>query len=186
MKTILAALAALAIGAGAPSLSLAQQAASTPAPAPTPRALELARTYIRVMHMQENIEGAMKRLGPALLEQVMKGDPNLAVADRKLLVDMISEAEDEAYKPFLAKYLDEVAVAVAQTYTEDELQQVIGFYESPVGRSMLAKSPLLVQRASVIGIRLMPEFQQDLKARIMEKVAKIIEQKKREAKTGPA
>jgi hypothetical protein len=68
----------------------------------------------------------------------------------------------------------------ADTYSEDELRQIIAFYKTPVGQKMLQTMPELMQKGMAIGQTLaqehMPELQQAIAARQRELEAK--EQKK--------
>lgn len=51
----------------------------------------------------------------------------------------------------------------ASVYTIDELKEMVGFYRSPVGRSMVAKQPIIIKKAMEMSQRklqvLIPELQ---------------------------
>lgn len=50
-------------------------------------------------------------------------------------------------------FLDSIAVVYAGAFTLQELQQLIAFYESPIGRRLRAVQPDLVAQSSQIGQR---------------------------------
>jgi hypothetical protein len=50
----------------------------------------------------------------------------------------------------------------AAAYTESELDDIIAFYKSPSGRSMVAKNPLLMTKAAEIMQQRMAEAQPEL------------------------
>jgi hypothetical protein len=58
---------------------------------------------------------------------------------------------------------DEYAALFAEVFTLDELKGLVAFYESPVGRSMIEKQPVIIQRAMQITQKrmavLVPEIQ---------------------------
>ncbi|MGD8319542.1 MAG: DUF2059 domain-containing protein [Gemmatimonadota bacterium] len=58
----------------------------------------------------------------------------------------------------------------ADAYTEDELHELIAFYETPVGRKTVELTPKLVKSGAEIGQRLiqphLPELQRRIRARI--------------------
>lgn len=63
------------------------------------------------------------------------------------------------------------AALYAGTYTEDELDGIIGFYESAPGKAMLAKMPALMQKSMAIGMEQMKDISGDMQ-RLMEQYKK--------------
>jgi len=56
-------------------------------------------------------------------------------------------------------------------YTESELDDIIAFYKSPTGRSMVAKNPLLMTKAAEIMQQRMAEAQPELQKLVREFVS---------------
>lgn len=58
---------------------------------------------------------------------------------------------------------NEYAALFAEVFTMDELKGLVAFYESPVGRSMIEKQPIIVQKAMQMSQKrmavLIPEIQ---------------------------
>jgi hypothetical protein len=56
------------------------------------------------------------------------------------------------------KLKDEYIAACAATFTEDELKSLIEFYKSPAGRTLVEKTPMMMQKSSEIMSRHMIEI----------------------------
>jgi uncharacterized protein len=138
--------------------------ASQACAAPTQRQLELARRYIAASHMSDNIESMMKAMRPMLIEQ----------SGQKLTPEqtrIFNEAMDASYKRFLDNYLGRVAPVLADIFSENELVEMVAFYESSTGQALLAKSPRLQAQIVPLVSELMPGFQADLSSEISARVA---------------
>jgi hypothetical protein len=65
------------------------------------------------------------------------------------------------------KMRPEMVRAYSETYTDDEVNGILGFYESPAGQSFLKKSPMLMQKVMAVSqaqmADLMPEIQRIVK-----------------------
>jgi len=86
------------------------------------------------------------------------------------------------YKDVLKKWIgavfygsdfqEKIAELYAETYTLDELNQLIDLYRSPLGKKMLATLPELTRRSGQIGVQLakahLPELEDMMKARQQE------------------
>jgi hypothetical protein len=89
-----------------------------------------------------------------------------AAAVQKEMMAWFSEflAWEKVRDIFIDIYID--------VFTEDELNELIGFYQSPVGQKMLRKMPELMeksmQKSQAIFQEKMPEFQQRLQKTLSE------------------
>lgn len=59
-----------------------------------------------------------------------------------------------------------------QEFSEDELKQIVVFYDTPLGQKLLAKLPVLMQKGAAIGQEQLQGKQADLQKRIMDIMAK--------------
>jgi hypothetical protein len=59
-------------------------------------------------------------------------------------------------------------------YTEEELQQLISFYESPVGQKMIAKTPLLMQQTMAISQKHTANLIPKIQKMVSELVAELL------------
>jgi hypothetical protein len=80
---------------------------------------------------------------------------------REKLMAVVAASLSKA-KPALAKvYTD--------TYTEEELDSILAFYQSPAGKALLQKVPDVIQRSMPVMIQMMSDLQPELK-KMMEAI----------------
>jgi len=114
--------------------------------------------------MQQTFETGLK---PSLDQMKAKGAPDdLVEAIHAEARGFFQENFNwETMKPKLAKIY-------ADNYTEAELRDIIGFYQTPTGQKTIAKMPVLTQQSLVMsmsGVQAnMPEFQRRVGALIQE------------------
>ena len=109
---------------------------------PTARARDLSGRYIRAVHLVENLDRMVEGMMPAMLEGAIR-NANLSASDERRFREAFNEVGKEVMADYTRKLVAELEVVVAETFTEDELTQAVAFYESPVGRSIVAKTPQL-------------------------------------------
>lgn len=109
---------------------------------PSVQARELSGRYVRAVKLVENLDSMVANMMPMMLDNVLRST-KLSPADER----RFRQAFDEVAKAAMAEYtrtlVGELEVVVAETFTEDELTQAVAFYEGPVGRSIVAKTPEL-------------------------------------------
>ncbi|MFT4252773.1 MAG: DUF2059 domain-containing protein [Caulobacter sp.] len=162
MKRAAAAFAALLFVAG-----FAGQAAA----APSQRNLELAHRYIEAIGMKKNFAPMLDNMMGALLEQQMasfEGDSETRALVLKAMRESLSETMEEG---MLARLMGALEPVMAEQFTEQELQAMVDFYESPVGRSITAKMPEFGTTSGAAVAKVMPEMQAELIRRLREKLA---------------
>jgi hypothetical protein len=129
--------------------------------------LALAREVIkstRADRMLDGITTHMKQMSSqAIGLSGEKLTPEQRVAAEKIQGE-IMEVTMQAAKEMLAK----MDALYAEVYTEAELKAMVAFFESPEGRSMIEKQPLLMQKS----MPLMQEMQRTLMPKIQEITAK--------------
>ena len=98
--------------------------------------------------MKTQLTGAKdlgKQMGNALIEQVMVGirQRSSQVPDRAMdiVVEEITAWLDEGTEPLF----DQLIPLYAKYYSEDDLDALITFYETPTGRKVIATMPALIQ-----------------------------------------
>ena len=145
----------LAQPSAAPALSVPRPpAVKIPAP-PSPRALELARRYLSETRRIDRTEAYYSAAYISFLKPTCASPQCRQDAD---------DAVRQAVAKSVPGYLDQVALLWAQTFTEAELTQAIAFAESPVGRSMTAKSAALTGPEGVIGAQFSSKVANDAAA----------------------
>ncbi len=165
---------AAALAAPAVSHARTRPAADSPAAATAPaddaglaRREALARRYFAAVKMDQQMSLMIRSLMPMMVQQQKAAHPNLTDAQ----MAAVTEATTEAMADFTPKYLDRVAGAYAQTFTEDELTQIVAFYESPVGQSVINKTPALMPQVTAILQDMLPELTENMKQKLCVKIA---------------
>ena len=141
---------ALAQGASAPAV------AASAAPVSSPAKRDLAKRWVALQ--QASLDAAARSIVEAPARQLLgAADPVLrskVPADKRDA--MAKQLQDEARKyaddltPIVRKRAQELAQsqmlpAVEEKYTEDELRQIVGFYESPVFKKLQQTQPPIEQ-----------------------------------------
>jgi hypothetical protein len=80
----------------------------------------------------------------------------------------------EVMNQFIAKYVswdllkDQMAVMYASEFTEAELKGLIAFYNTPLGKKLNAKQPLLMQKGALLGQQAVQGHQVELQQMMQE------------------
>ena len=72
----------------------------------------------------------------------------------------------------------EMVKAYAETFSSDELETLVGFYRSPVGRKALEQMPALMKRGAEIGARLAKDHSGELQDMIAKRKKELEEEAK--------
>lgn len=144
----------LAIFCSLISISLKAQDASF-----TPNHLKAAQDMLAAMEM------------PAVMTSSINNIVKVQAANMPL--DQ-QKAFSDAMKSFLNKYLNwdllktDMAKIYASEFSESEIKELTKFYQTPLGKKMIEKSPALMQKGMLIGQQAVmahqTEFQEMLKA----------------------
>lgn len=71
------------------------------------------------------------------------------------IVEMVPEANREAFKKELAESTSglykKLAAVYTESFTEEELDKILAFYDTPVGKKMVAVTPELTKKGMEIG-----------------------------------
>lgn len=129
--------------------------------APSAKQLELAHRYIAAAHMDRTLDQTLKALMPAMLASAPKND-KLSDKDRQMLVDVTMEVT----RDMMGKMIARMEPVIADTFSEDELQGLVTFYESPTGQALIAKTPQLAAKMSPVMKDLIPETQAEMVQKI--------------------
>ena len=157
MKTLLLALA-LTFGV----LAQAQTSDSTTY---APSHLAAAAELLEVSRAKETTEESMAVMIDAQLAQA----PQLA------------QFED-VMREFFAKYMswealrDDMARLQASAYTEEELRELVAWYQTPLGQKVAAVTPQLTAQGAAIGQRVAAEHMPELQGAIMDRAQELMEE----------
>jgi hypothetical protein len=141
-------------------------AAPTTAAQPSPTAVALTRRYFKAIHFDTQMKALTKNVMPIMINAMADSYPNLTAAQR----DIIEQAVEESMPAFADRLLEKTIPIYASTFTEQELTDIVAFYESPSGRAIIDKAPAMAPKIIALLPSVMPEFQADIKRRICRKL----------------
>jgi hypothetical protein len=131
------------------------------------RILELSNLGSTSTQVNEQVRAMMSS---QIKSQMPNATPEqLAISQRfqdKLMDLVAARVSPEKLKPAMAKAYDEL-------YTEDEINGMLAFFESPVGRSYLGKTGQLVQKTMAVTQELMRDMVPEMQRITMEMAAEI-------------
>jgi uncharacterized protein len=104
---------------------------------------ESVERLFSLMNMKQLMDASYAQLVPMIEQQMgAKVPPQKREVFRRFLVRMQGVIQDEMGWDQLKGPIVE---AYAQVYSQEEISQLVAFYDSPVGRKMIAKTPELMQ-----------------------------------------
>ena len=106
-------------------------------------------------------------LEPMSKQLAQQGIPQAGIDEVKAAVTdwLKKEVDFDVIAPKLADlYMKE--------FSEDELDQIVKFYDTPLGKKLLAKLPILMQQGALIGQQVLQEKQGDLQKKVVEILTK--------------
>lgn len=113
---------------------------------------ESVEELLLLMKVDENLAYTFAQLRPILLEQfqaMMDGDvtPEQIQIMEKYMIEMLDMMEEEMSWD---KMKDDYIQIYMSVYTVEEIQELIKFYQTPVGQKTIEKTPVLTQKAMEI------------------------------------
>jgi hypothetical protein len=147
---------AIGLVAGLAAVLLAGAASAQTAP--TARQMELAQRYVAAIRMEKTFDATMDAMLPTL--QAGNGK----VSGEKF--EAIMAAMSEVTKSMVGEMSVRMAPVLAEVFTEQELEELVEFYEGPTGRAVIDKSPQLAVRMAPLMQEMMPRLQTQMAERI--------------------
>jgi hypothetical protein len=160
---ILAASAALCLSGGTAQARQATPpaAAATPSKA-TPETRALAARYFEAIHYDKMLSQMMEQMVPVMVQTLRKQTPSLTDEQSQLVSETVVESTREVTDRMKAPMID----AVAEVFTEQELRDLVAFYEAPSGQALIAKTPELTQRM----MAQMPAIMAETQGKMLQKL----------------
>ena len=137
---------------------LRAEPSQTSANTPTDRKLELARELVEVSGMDTTMVGALRNMA----EQIKVSAGAGLSPERQARLKIYSEAQGDALEKMVPKIEQIMTTGYAQTYSEQELSDLLAFYKTPSGRSMVAKQPQFMQGVTTQIVGLVPQMRRDI------------------------
>ncbi len=120
------ALLAVTLSAGLFALAAPAMAQEVP-----PEQLALARKYVELTDRSAIYEVTLVETGVQTMRQIIQQNPELVDATDKAISKVLEE-----YKGRKGELMDQFARVYAVRFTNEDLQQIVAFYESPVGQKL--------------------------------------------------
>ncbi|MDB5623247.1 MAG: hypothetical protein JWR39_1810 [Devosia sp.] len=120
--------ALLAVTLSAGLLAFAAPATAQEVP---PEQLELARKYVELTDRSAIYEVTLVETGVQTMRQIIQQNPELVDATDAAISKILAE-----YKGRKGELMDQFARVYAVRFSAGELQQIVTFYESPIGQKL--------------------------------------------------
>src|SRR5262249_19286605 len=122
--------------------------------APSEKTVKLVRRVLAAIHMERQMDATMKAMMPLIMDQQSQLHPSLSADDRKLIQDLTQKVIMEDFFP---KLLERAVPIYASVFSDEELEAMAVFYESPTGQAIMEKTPLIAPQVAAATRDLMPE-----------------------------
>jgi hypothetical protein len=142
-------------------LALSLMASAAHAQTADPQRLALAKQIFEAQGGAQNAANVMKSMKAAML----------AAAKTPEAKQAMTMVMDKMATTFMPRLFDEMAGSYAQDFTSDQLKDVLAFYQTPTGKAMAAKQPVLAQQIAGSMVKLMPALQLSVMDKVCTQVA---------------
>jgi uncharacterized protein len=143
-RYVAAALIALAMVGGAQSASAQGAPPPTAARQPSPGALLLAKQIVEIKNVkgvfQPMIVGVVQKTRDAVMQTNFMWSKD---------INEIAANLQKQYEPRVTELVDATAKIYATHFTEQELKDLLTFYQSPLGQKMLTEEPKVLDESMV-------------------------------------
>lgn len=126
-----------------------------------PEQLELAREYVDLTDRSQVFEVAVVQTGIDTMRTLVSQNPEVVNELDEAISDVI-----KSYRPRKGELLDQFARIYALRFTVEELQKIVDFYSSDVGRKLSKENFEANQQLSVV----LSIFQQNLRIEFLAQV----------------
>jgi hypothetical protein len=120
-----------------------------------------AQDSTKVKHIRQLMElTGMAKLGSQMMTNIVSTyKQNYPAATSEFWDAFMKEAD-------MSQLFEKVIPVYEQNFTDDDIQQLIAFYQSPVGKKMIDKMPVIMQQSMQIG----SEWGKQLSDKVIEKL----------------
>ncbi|ODT87572.1 DUF2059 domain-containing protein [Phenylobacterium sp. SCN 70-31] len=134
---------------------------------PSDDARDLARRYMAALRMESQVSAMMNNLMPAMIERAAKAQGQRPNAE---LTEAVTHAAAESMRAMTPMLMEAMIPATVETFSREELQAAVDYYESPLGQSLVAKTPAFMARSVPALNALMPRMERDMQERICKEI----------------
>jgi len=130
---------------------------------PNPAALAKAKEFIAVAHSIKLADQMLTLMEKPLTQLIEKVNPGRG----KEIADLLREKLLPAMRERLPEFTDLASHIYAKHFTAADLDQLIAFYESPIGKKLLAEQPTMLTEMNSVA----QAWGQNLAMDVMRKLA---------------
>ena len=113
----------------------------------TAKRVELGAKLIDLAGTKDRMAQMLDQIMPGLIKLVQQANPG----KEKEVSEVMTQYIVPKMKQNLPEALREGAVVYANHFSEDELNQLIAFYQSPIGRKLVQEQPAIAQEMGRFG-----------------------------------
>jgi len=162
MRLMIVCLAAVLAAASLPAAPVAAQSAEQGPATPSPVRMELARQYLNLL-MTDQFEGVVRQMLGTEFENDSEMQA-LPEADRRMILELTAELTTD----MVPQMITEMVPVYAATFTEEELAALVGFYDTPLGRSIADKSIEVMPEADRAVMSVVPRMLEKMATRMCQ------------------
>jgi hypothetical protein len=151
----------------APQPQAQPEPAEAPAPAASPRQLELAGQLLGAT----GVDTAMAAMMHNMTAQIAASANRNLSPQAQAKAEIIAQAEDHMFAKLTPRIVEMMRTAYARTFSEQELSDLIAFYQTPAGREAVTKMPQLLSSVTSQMLEMMPQIRRDMGEEICAKLA---------------
>ena len=107
----------------------------------------------------------MKAMEPMIKAMMAQADKDMP-AEQRAKVGEVQEKAMALVAASLNKAKPALATVYTDTYTEEELDGILAFYKSPVGKAFLQRMPEVMQRSMPVMMKMMSDLQPEIKTMV--------------------
>lgn len=162
MRLMIVCLAAALAAMTLPAAPVAARSSEQTTAAPSARSSELARQYLNLL-MTDQFEGVIRQMLGTEFENdsEMQAMPD---ADRRMILNLLAELTTD----MVPQMISEMVPVYAATFTEEELTALVGFYDTPLGRSIADKSIEVMPEADRAIMSVVPQMLEKMATRMCQ------------------
>lgn len=162
MRMMIAVAAAVLMGAVIPTTTARAAVVVQTAEAPDARRLELSRRYLDLM-MTDQFESVIHQM----LGEEFANDSSmqsLPDADRRFIISLTAELTTD----MVPQMINEMVPVYASTFTVEELEALVAFFDTPTGRIIAEKSVLVMPEANRAVMAVVPQMLEKMATRMCQ------------------
>lgn len=138
---------------------------------PSAKALALTERMVVALHVEETMMPMMRTLMRQQVDLMVSQQKNLTDQQKTMISGAMGETMDEVLADgFMSDITKRLIPVYAEVYSEDELEAVVSFYESPIGQRVLHKMPQMGPAAAKVMTDIAPKMQAEFVERLTRKL----------------